>query len=135
MAQVRDTTLALAPITLDRLHASGRGVNAGGQSGIHLDESPWLNGPKHRADRRHQRGEFVQPIGRSNQDHHGHLEPMEVLLVSEVLVGGEEHRKVLCGEQPQSFAMPFACAPHLDHRADLMAMEFPSQRSGHTLVK
>jgi hypothetical protein len=66
-AQVRDTASALAPIALDRLHASRRGVNSGGQSGIHLDESPWLNGPEHRTDRRHQREEVVQPVGRSNR--------------------------------------------------------------------
>ena len=94
-AQIRAT--APTPMALDRLHASSRGLN----SSIHLDESPWLNGPKHCTDRRHQRDEVIQPVGRSNQDHHGHLEPTEVLLVLEVLVGGEEHCKVLSGQQSQ----------------------------------
>lgn len=83
-------------MTLDRLHTSGQGVNSGGHSGYHLDDNPRLKSPKHRADRRHQRDEVVQPVGGSHQDHHGYLEPTAVLLVPEVLVSGEEHHNMLC---------------------------------------
>ena len=99
--QIRATAPVLALMAPERLYASSQGINSGEHSGSHLDNSPWLNGPEYRADRRHQRDEVVQLVGRSYQDHHGHLEPMEALLVPQVLVGGEEHRKVLGSQQAQ----------------------------------
>jgi hypothetical protein len=64
-------------------------------------------------------------VSRGNQDDYGDLETTEVLLVPEVLVRGEKHRKVLGGQQSQQFAIPFPCPPYLDYCADLVVRKFP----------
>jgi hypothetical protein len=102
---------------------------------LHLDHRPGLNGREDCTHLRHSRHKVVQSIGGSHYNNDCHREPSQVLLIMEILVGCEEHRKGLCPQQLHQLPIPFACPSHLHDGTNLVVREFASERSGNALIK